>query len=366
MQGSAATRDNVYLGSLLVGSYASCSWNFYASDHLGTPRLITDILGNPVGQSPKYWPFGDEYVAQSADQRFRFAGMERDLESDSSTLRYYDHARSHHAVAGRFLSPDLLRGTVGNPQTWNRYSYVSNNPLKYVDPTGLVWGCTWTKDNDGYLQPHCGDSIEVKGSAASGLAGGGGGSGGGGTNSSQTGANSSTFAEGSRVLSWVCSAIPSGRVIGASGGAGAVGAGIAGGELVLNYRSGQVSAFGFGGLQAGWNGVLSGSVYSGLAYGLNDSNSNYSGGFTGFGAGFGVGGFMESSSGGLTGGPGGLLPSGGSNAVTVVGVSTGASLVGALTFGGTVTNYTSPLQVGGHWSFGMLDDALYIANGVCR
>jgi hypothetical protein len=43
---------------------------------------------------------------------------------------------------GRFTSPDPLMasGGTGNPQTWNRYTYVGNNPLFWVDPTGLIWG----------------------------------------------------------------------------------------------------------------------------------------------------------------------------------------------------------------------------------
>jgi hypothetical protein len=45
--------------------------------------------------------------------------------------------------------------------------------------------------------------------------------------------------------------------MGVNGGVGAMGGTIGGGEVVLNYDSGQVSAFGFGGLQGGWNGVLS-------------------------------------------------------------------------------------------------------------
>lgn len=37
---------------------------------------------------------------------------------------------------GRFLSPDVLGGKPEDPQTWNRYAYALNNPLKYVDPNG--------------------------------------------------------------------------------------------------------------------------------------------------------------------------------------------------------------------------------------
>ena len=42
---------------------------------------------------------------------------------------------------GRFTSPDPsnLGIDFSNPQTWNRYAYVGNNPLKYVDQNGLCW-----------------------------------------------------------------------------------------------------------------------------------------------------------------------------------------------------------------------------------
>ena len=59
------------------------------------------------------------------------------------------NGRIEDSVTGRFLSPDP-RGTIrGNTQSWNRYSYVNNNPLSFTDPTGFgscnleeVSGCT--------------------------------------------------------------------------------------------------------------------------------------------------------------------------------------------------------------------------------
>jgi hypothetical protein len=45
------------------------------------------------------------------------------------------------SAQGRFTSPDPsnLGVDFSNPQTWNRYAYVGNNPLKYVDQNGLWW-----------------------------------------------------------------------------------------------------------------------------------------------------------------------------------------------------------------------------------
>ena len=124
--------------------------------------------------------------------------------------------------------------------------------------------------------------------------------------------------------------------------------------------------FFFGGLQGGWNGVLSATAYSGFAWGLNGDNSNYSGGFSGFSAGTNVGVFGNSSSGGLTGGPGGVVPSSGPGTVTVVGASASASLVGKFTFGLNATNYTNPIQLGKFWAFTPSDWANYFARRGCR
>ena len=162
-----------------------------------------------------------------------------------------------------------------------------------------------------------------------------------------------------------CEAVPSGRTLGASGGIGGVGSVGSGAELVVNYDTGQVSAFAFGGLQVGWNGGVSGSVYAGFIYGLNGSNSNYSGGFTGVNGAAGAGGFAASSSGGLTGGTRGLVPNG---AVRVGGVSYGTGLLGGFSGGVTVTNYTTPAQVGKYWGFGLnpVDWLLVAARQACN
>ena len=59
-------------------------------------------------------------------------GLVRSKRSGGGNGRIYD------PLLGRFLSPDNNIQAPGNPQNYNRYSYVLNNPLKYTDPSGEV------------------------------------------------------------------------------------------------------------------------------------------------------------------------------------------------------------------------------------
>ena len=53
---------------------------------------------------------------------------------------YFYNARYYNPVLGRFISPDALVPQPGNPQSFNRYSYVTNNPATLVDPSGHgIW-----------------------------------------------------------------------------------------------------------------------------------------------------------------------------------------------------------------------------------
>ena len=49
---------------------------------------------------------------------------------------YWYASRAYDPAIGRFVSPDSIVPEPGNPQSLNRYSYVYNNPLGYVDPSG--------------------------------------------------------------------------------------------------------------------------------------------------------------------------------------------------------------------------------------
>ncbi len=76
-------------------------------------------------------------VAAGSGSAYKFTGKERDLESE---LDYFG-ARYASSSLGRFLSADLSMESVvlRNPQSWNRFTYTLNNPLRYIDPNGELW-----------------------------------------------------------------------------------------------------------------------------------------------------------------------------------------------------------------------------------
>lgn len=84
-------------------------------------------------------------------------------ERDAETGLDYFGARYFSGAQGRFTSPDPLlnSGRPWDPQSWNRYSYTLNNPLRYVDPTGLY---EW----DSTLGATCADKA-LKGGSCSGF-----------------------------------------------------------------------------------------------------------------------------------------------------------------------------------------------------
>ncbi len=124
-----------YLGAQRVAMRAGAALFYLHSDHLGSASLTTDAAGEVVSKQ-RYYPFGGvrEQEGESPTD-FGFTGQRLD---DSTGLMYY-RARYYAAGLGRFVSADAIVPGAGNPQSFNRYSYVLNNPLRYIDPTGHMW-----------------------------------------------------------------------------------------------------------------------------------------------------------------------------------------------------------------------------------
>ena len=108
---------------------------YYHSDHLGSSVAKTDSDGGVVWSSD-YAPFGQPFdeIADDAQNKRKY----NDKELDEDTGLYYYGARYYDPDMGRFTNPDIVPGNPADPQSLNRYAYVKNNPMKYIDPTGNV------------------------------------------------------------------------------------------------------------------------------------------------------------------------------------------------------------------------------------
>ncbi len=100
------------------------------ANHLGAPELVTGAQGQVLWRA-HYAPFGaarvqaDEFVLD-----LRLPGQHFDAE----TGLHYNRARYYDPHTGQYLSPDPL----GTPDGPNPYAYVAFNPLRFVDPDGLI------------------------------------------------------------------------------------------------------------------------------------------------------------------------------------------------------------------------------------
>lgn len=86
----------------------------------------------------------------------------------------------YHSSLGRWTTTDPVMGDPSNPQTLNRYAYVSNNPLNKLDPEGLFISNEVSQDDGGGGWGFSGFGSGVFGGQRLGGGGGGGGAGGGG------------------------------------------------------------------------------------------------------------------------------------------------------------------------------------------
>ena len=134
--GGAVTGTKTYYpaaGAMRVGS----TLYYVLKDHLGSASVVTNSSGTVVGED-RFYAFGET--------RFTTGTMFTDkLFTDQREMAdlgiYHYQARFYSPKLGRFLSADTIVPGYTNPQNLNRYSYVRNNPIKYIDPSGHGVDC---------------------------------------------------------------------------------------------------------------------------------------------------------------------------------------------------------------------------------
>jgi RHS repeat-associated protein len=143
--GTDSSKEYIYGSSGIVASVEPTNGTRYLTpDHLGSPRVVTSATAAVVSRQD-YKPFGEELYlgigGRTAEWGMsplnqKFTQKERDIETglDYFLARYYSSAQ------GRFTSVDPENAEASHdysdPQSWNGYSYVKNNPCSNIDPDG--------------------------------------------------------------------------------------------------------------------------------------------------------------------------------------------------------------------------------------
>jgi RHS repeat-associated protein len=97
-------------------------------DASGSTSLTTDANGDFVARV-LYYPYGEKrYVEGTLTTDYQYTGQRKE------GFGLYDYnARYYDPYLARFVSADTVVPEPENPQDWNRYSYVRNNPVLYTD-----------------------------------------------------------------------------------------------------------------------------------------------------------------------------------------------------------------------------------------
>lgn len=107
----------------------------YHFDRRGSTVALTDVDGN-VTDRYSYSPYG-ELLTKEGDTPNRFLYNGRDGVMTDPNGLYNMRARYYNPEVKRFVNRDVIRGSIAEGQTLNRYAYVNGNPISYIDPFGL-------------------------------------------------------------------------------------------------------------------------------------------------------------------------------------------------------------------------------------
>lgn len=130
--------DYLYANGQRIAKVQGTEVSYYVADPLGMTRVELSNKGAVLAHA-ELAPFGQVLArdSQATGQAVPFtSGEEHDTETGLDSYQF----RSYNPTLGRWMSPDPSGehyANLRNPQSLNLYSYVLNDPLKYIDVTGL-------------------------------------------------------------------------------------------------------------------------------------------------------------------------------------------------------------------------------------
>lgn len=143
--GASSSQWNEYLyaaGRVVAAHFAfsdgSTILRYFIADHLGSTSVLTDE-GGALAERDSYDAWGKRRNADGSDDSGLVSQTTRGFtgQEHMPTVGLINYnARAYDPVVGRFISADTMVASAFSGQNYNRFSYVVNNPLTLVDPTG--------------------------------------------------------------------------------------------------------------------------------------------------------------------------------------------------------------------------------------
>jgi RHS repeat-associated protein len=141
------TRSTSGAGNSTSGG-SSGGLHYVLSDLQGSTRAVMNNNGSSSAVIARhdYLPFGEEIgsgiglrtssqgYAASDTNRWKYGMLQR----DAATGLDHTWFRKYESISGRWTSPDPLHGSIADPQSFNGYNYTGNDPVNFVDPSGLA------------------------------------------------------------------------------------------------------------------------------------------------------------------------------------------------------------------------------------
>jgi RHS repeat-associated protein len=131
-----STKKYYSIAGMMVAVNDGTGLQYLLTDHLGSITAVTDSNGTLTSQQ-RYLPFGGTRAIPNSPilaTDFGYTGQ-RLLDSGMGGIMDY-RARFYSPALMKFQQPDTIIPDQSNPQSWNRFAYVLNNPVRFNDPTG--------------------------------------------------------------------------------------------------------------------------------------------------------------------------------------------------------------------------------------
>ncbi len=131
--GTSESVNNVYLNGVRIAALAqNGTAALYLTDQVDSVSIVLDDNANELTRL-QYLPYGETLV-QRGDPDFAPKYNSQELDQESGF--YFYNARHYDPAIARFVSADIVIPDTSDTQSWNRFSYVFNNPIVLKDPSG--------------------------------------------------------------------------------------------------------------------------------------------------------------------------------------------------------------------------------------